>query len=112
MKKICAMESHLRSKMISTEMIVATNNGLIDKKFAYCPRTLDHTSVLESMSVYQIFRNRQCWNDLRVRFYDFGYFDNLALSLQCNILNRCHVSPENTGCIKMQINKSAQRVGW
>ena len=30
----------------------------------------DYTSVLGSMSVYQIFRNCQCFNDLRVWTYD------------------------------------------
>ena len=28
--------------------------------------------MLGSMSVYQIFLNRQCLNDLRVRTYDLG----------------------------------------
>ena len=36
------------------------------------PRAPDHTSVLRSMSVYQIFRNFQCLNDLRARIYDLG----------------------------------------
>ena len=39
---------------------------------AYYPRAPDHTSVLGSMSVYQIFRNCQCLDNLRVRIYDLG----------------------------------------
>ena len=40
---------------------------------AYYPRAPDHTFVLGSMSVYQILRNCQCLNDLRVRIYDFFF---------------------------------------
>ena len=32
----------------------------------------DHTCVLGSMSLCQIFRNCQCLGDLRVRIYDLG----------------------------------------
>ena len=39
---------------------------------AYYPRAPDHTSVLGTMTVYQIFRNSQCLNDLRVRIYELG----------------------------------------
>ena len=31
-------------------------------------------AMLRTMSVYQIYRNRQCLNDLRVRTYDLGTF--------------------------------------
>ena len=36
-------------------------------------------TVLEYRSVYQIFRNCQWLNDLRVQTCDFGYFDHLTL---------------------------------
>ena len=39
---------------------------------AYYLRAPDHTSVLGPMSVYQLFRNFQFLNDLRVRTYDIG----------------------------------------
>ena len=38
----------------------------------YYPRAPDHTSFSGSMTVYQIFQNCQCLNDLRVRTFDMG----------------------------------------
>ena len=48
---------------------------------AYYPRAPEHTTVLGSMSVYQIFRNCQYLNDVRIRTYDLGTLTTCFITL-------------------------------
>ena len=51
----------------------------------------DLTSDFGFMSVYQIFRNCQCLNNLRVRFYDLGI---LTTWLYCSTLSNDNIQKE------------------